>query len=145
MSRKHKEINEIDDYDKVKPNSVQGMVTEFHKQYGQRINKPPPMNLAALTLDEEQEELEGLYFRWGLITEEFGELEDEFWPEGQVRDPQKVAKELADLVYVLYGLAVEWGINLNDVIRSVHESNMTKEQNPGGKPIKGKAFIPAEL
>lgn len=47
---------------------------------------------------------------------------------------QDIAKELADLLYVTYGTAVEYGIPLDDVFHEVHESNMSK-LDVDGQPI----------
>ncbi len=47
-------------------------------------------------------------------------------------DVAHVAKELADLLYVTYGAALEWGIDLRSVMDAVHESNMAKI-GPDGK------------
>lgn len=72
------------------------------------------------------------------------------------RNGVEVADALADLVYVIYGFAVELGYDLRSVIDEVHASNMTKAGPDGrailradGKVLKGddyqKANIPAAL
>lgn len=40
--------------------------------------------------------------------------------------PERVAKELADVVYVAYGLADDRGIDLDAAIAAVHRANMTR-------------------
>ena len=45
-----------------------------------------------------------------------------------------VADALGDLVYVIYGMALEMGYDLRDVIQEIHGSNMTK-LGEDGKPI----------
>jgi NTP pyrophosphatase (non-canonical NTP hydrolase) len=94
--------------------------------------------------------------RLNLIQEECGELYNEFiTPEGEPRDftdKRKVAKELADILYVVYGAADCFGIPIDAVLREVHRSNMSK-LGPDGKPIrrsdgkvlKGPAYSPANL
>jgi predicted HAD superfamily Cof-like phosphohydrolase len=59
-------------------------------------------------------------------------------------DLENYAKELADLVYVVYGAAIEHGIDLDAVFKEVHESNMSKAYPDGsvhfredGKVLKG--------
>jgi len=63
-----------------------------------------------------------------------------------------LAKELADLLYVVYGTAAAYGIPIDDVYREVHRSNMSK-LGPDGKPIyredgkvlKGPNYTPADI
>src|SRR3954471_12552498 len=57
-----------------------------------------------------------------LISEEWKELQDAACKE----DIVEVADAIADLVYVLKGMAVSYGIDLEHVFREVHQSNMTK-------------------
>lgn len=44
---------------------------------------------------------------------------------------EELAKELADLLYVVYGTAEELGIPLQEVFEVVHASNMTKVWDDG--------------
>lgn len=70
---------------------------------------------------------EELEFRITLIREEaeelFYELENFGGRPGSL---QRTAKESADLLYVLYGLALHCGYDLDAVFDAVHESNMNK-------------------
>lgn len=55
---------------------------------------------------------------------------------------EEVAKELADIVYVTYGTALAYGIDLDQVIAEVHASNMSKlasgiQRRADGKILKG--------
>lgn len=72
------------------------------------------------------------------------------------RDGAQVADGSGDLVYVLYGMMLEMGYDLRDVIQEIHGSNMTKLGEDGqpiyredGKVLKGpnymKPNIPAAL
>ena len=45
-------------------------------------------------------------------------------------------KELADLIYVCYWLAARLGIDINEALRLVHESNMSKLDPETGKALK---------
>lgn len=63
-----------------------------------------------------------------------------------------IAKELADLVYVAYGTAFVWNIDLDRVLVEVHKSNMTKVGDDGqpmrredGKILKGPNYRPPDL
>lgn len=72
----------------------------------------------------EGEELE---FRKTLIEEESEELLFELENfGGRPGTLQRVAKESADLLYVLYGLALHCGYDLDRVFEAVHQSNMNK-------------------
>lgn len=81
-----------------------------------------------------------------LITEEAQEVRDAlltFLRDGRAGDRPNLAKELADLVYVVYGTAAELGIDLDEAIKRVHESNMTKDfSQPSGhtKAMKGEGY-----
>ena len=63
-------------------------------------------------------------------------------------DMLAVAKELADLLYVVYGTAVSFGIDMEPVFEEVHHSNMTKiggRMDAGGKWIKPDNYSLARL
>jgi NTP pyrophosphatase (non-canonical NTP hydrolase) len=66
----------------------------------------------------------GFELRKTLISEECKELLEELDAENP--DIRKVYKELADLIYVCYGLDVHIGGHLDQAFKAVHESNMTK-------------------
>ena len=78
--------------------------------------------------------------RGELLAEEAAEV-----AEVSVTGPlDKLAHELADVVYVAYGTALVHGINLDAVIAEIHRSNMTKLGPDGlvarradGKVLKG--------
>ncbi|MFO0774809.1 MAG: MazG nucleotide pyrophosphohydrolase domain-containing protein [Nitrospiraceae bacterium] len=79
-----------------------------------------------------------------LIDEEFAELR-EAMAEGSV--PQ-IAKELADLLYVVYGTAVSCGMDMEAVFAEVHRSNMSKvggHKREDGKWIKPASYSPARV
>jgi len=85
--------------------------------------------------------------RQRLIEEEVGELADAVCG-GRL---DEVARELADVVYVAYGTAVTYGINLDLVLAEVHRANMTK-LGPDGRPVirdgkvqKGAGFRPPDV
>ena len=64
----------------------------------------------------------------------------------------QIAHELADVVYVAYGTAVTYGIDLDAVLAEVHRANMSKLGRDGrpllradGKVLKGPEFRPADV
>lgn len=111
----------------------QQMVAEFHRTFD-IAQKPVP------TIPDEA--TRGLRVR--LIQEEFDELQEAL----RGRDPVAVAKELADLLYVVYGTAVSCGIDMEPVFREVHRSNMSKvggHKREDGKWVKPATYSPACL
>ena len=109
------------------------MVRQFMRIMGQ------PMNVhylydASLTL-----------FRLMLIREEIQELAD-------AKYSAEALKELADVVYVVYGHAATHGWDLDEAVRRVHASNMSKLDDDGtpilrddGKVLKGPNYSPPDL
>lgn len=68
------------------------------------------------------------------------------------KDLENVAKELADILYVVYGAGHSFGIDLDKCFIEVHESNMTKLGPDGkvvrredGKIMKPDSYIPANI
>lgn len=94
------------------------LVMEFHSTYGMPIHKGYPK-----ILDEER-----LVLRMDLINEELEELID------NSDNLIETADALGDLVYVIYGMAIEMGINLGPILEEIHASNMSKLA-PNGEPI----------
>lgn len=63
-----------------------------------------------------------------------------------------IADALADIVYVVYGTAVTYGIDLDRVVSEVHLSNMSKLGREGkpllredGKVIKSEQYFPPDV
>jgi predicted HAD superfamily Cof-like phosphohydrolase len=68
--------------------------------------------------------------RMRLLEEEMKEYE-----QGEYKnDLENIAKELADIIYIVCGTAVSYGIPLDKVFDAVHASNMAKLID--GKPIR---------
>jgi predicted HAD superfamily Cof-like phosphohydrolase len=111
----------------------QAMVEEFHHKFDILVNRQPTLpNGAAKEL------------RVRLIQEEFDELNDAMAGENL----SAVAKELADLLYVVYGTAVSYGIDMEPVFREVHRSNLSKVggyKRADGKWVKPPTYSPAGL
>lgn len=83
----------------------------FRRAMGQPVGNPTSEEIA-------------LQFR--LIWEEYEELE-------AACDEDETLKEMADLVYVVYQLAAAMDWNLDEALRRVHQSNMSKLVD--GKPL----------
>lgn len=86
--------------------------------------------------------------RADLLREEHLEVQDALL----LGDREKIARELADLVYVAYGTALVYEIDLDVALFEVHKSNMTKLGEDGkpvlredGKVLKGPNFIPPDM
>lgn len=67
-------------------------------------------------------------------------------------DPVEAADALGDLLYVVYGAALEWGIPIDAVFAEIHRSNMTKVWPDGtvhyrddGKVIKPPTYSKADI
>ncbi|CAL9403170.1 hypothetical protein [Streptomyces sp. enrichment culture] len=108
------------------------LVRAFHRAFGLDARDVPsevPPELAA--------------HRGELLAEEAAEA-----VEVSVSGPlDRLAHELADVVYVAYGTALVHGIDLDAVIAEVHRSNMTKLGPDGsvarrsdGKVLKGEHY-----
>lgn len=89
-----------------------------------------------------------------LIVEEFKEFLDaeNQLIKGFTINATDVLKELADLVYVCYQYAENLGWDLDEALRRVHESNMSKLDYSGepiyredGKVLKGPLYQPPNL
>lgn len=67
-------------------------------------------------------------------------------PDGDVID---IADALADLLYVVYGAAVTYGIDIGQVFDAVHRSNMSKfidsYTRSDGKLMKGPSWQPPNI
>ena len=68
------------------------------------------------------------------------------------RDTVETADALADLIYVIYGMALETGIDLAAVLAEVQRSNMSKLGADGkpvyredGKVLKGPGYFPPNV
>jgi predicted HAD superfamily Cof-like phosphohydrolase len=109
----------------------QRMVADFHRTFDICVADTPavPDNATRALRDR-------------LVTEEADELRRAL----QQQDLVGIAKELADLLYVVYGTAVSCGIDLEPVFREVHRSNMSKvngHKRADGKWVKPPDYSPA--
>jgi predicted HAD superfamily Cof-like phosphohydrolase len=117
-------------------NSPARYLAEFHEVFDvPRQAAPGPLS----------EELAAV--RQRLLDEEVGEVAEAV----QGGNLAEIAHELADVVYVTYGTALAYGIDLDVVLAEVHRANMSK-LGPDGKPIvangkvqKGPGYQPPDV
>lgn len=117
---------------------VASAVDAFHRAFGlPRATEPNadiPADLAEL--------------RIRLLNEEA----EEFAEAARAGDLVGVADALADVVYVAYGTALTYGIDLDEVLAEVHRSNMSKLDADGrpilrddGKVVKSDRYTPPDV
>jgi predicted HAD superfamily Cof-like phosphohydrolase len=88
------------------------LVREFHRAAGSPVAAEPTLDVSADVRD----------FRLRLIAEELAELRAAL----AANDLVGTADALADLLYVVYGAALVFGIPVAEVFAEVHRSNMAK-------------------
>jgi predicted HAD superfamily Cof-like phosphohydrolase len=111
------------------------MVQEWHERFRVLVRKTPTVA---------EPHIERL--RLSLITEETDELRDAFYSGDLV----KVADALGDLLYVVYGTAVSYGLDMEPIFAEIHRSNMSKGdpevvRASNGKILKSKNWTPPNL
>ncbi len=135
------------------------LVRQFHELYQMPIAHT----------DVPRTDFDRIHMRMSLIAEEFAELTGALYGsearaaieaaaarardlDDQTRDTVEVADALADLVYVIYGMAIECGIDLDRVLDEVQASNLSKLGADGkpilredGKILKGPGFFPPDV
>lgn len=113
--------------------SMVAMVREFHAKFGVRDADEPDVSDGRTRL-----------LRLRLIDEELDELAGAL----NCQDVVDTADALADLLYVVIGSALQFGIPIEQVFAEVHRSNMTKDgggSREDGKILKGPNYSPPDL
>lgn len=95
-------------------------VAEFHMSFDLPLERTP----------QQQVDTDLGALRVELLREEFEEFRDAVVRQ----DVVAVADALGDIVYVAYGAALTYGIDLDAVLREVHRANMSK-LGPDGEPL----------
>lgn len=132
----------------------EALVRQFHHTYRMPISSEPA-----------NVDIERIHMRMALIAEEFAELMGAVYGDDAeqavlasvnaavagdagTRDAVESADALADMIYVIYGMALECGIPLDAVLHEVQRSNMSKLSASGepiyredGKVLKGPGFF----
>ena len=104
--------------------TMQDAVTEFQKAFG----RPTDLKFSDIEMSSDVANTFGL--RQALIEEEFYELTKAM----NEKNEQEIKKESADLLYVLAGLFVDFGWDMQVIFNRIHESNMSK-LDENGKPV----------
>ncbi|RSM63060.1 nucleotide pyrophosphohydrolase [Amycolatopsis sp. WAC 01376] len=113
-------------------------VAEFHSVFRLPMTAKPTVEVG--------DELAKL--RVDLLVEEVGEFADATKRE----DLFALADALGDIVYVAYGAALTYGIDLDAVLAEIHRSNMSKLDEHGqpifrsdGKVLKSSSYSPPDM
>lgn len=108
------------------------MLAEFHRVFAHPDDTPQSRRACRAMLHEEEH---------AELIEALGE-----------HDVRHIAHELADVVYVAYGTAHAYGIDLDVALREVHRANMSKLGEDGrpiqrsdGKVVKGPSYRPPDM
>ncbi|MFT0848661.1 GNAT family N-acetyltransferase [Actinomycetaceae bacterium L2_0104] len=136
----------------------EALVRQFHDTYDLPVVDDGP------TVDRER-----VHMRMGLVAEEFAELVGAVYGvqaresiesayaravsnDDGTRDTVEAADALGDLVYVIYGMALETGIPMRDVLAEIQASNLSKLGADGrpiyrgdGKVLKGPDFFSPDI
>jgi predicted HAD superfamily Cof-like phosphohydrolase len=117
---------------------IAAVVAEFHVAFNL-----PMRDVPSGEIDDRLAKL-----RVALLEEEVGE----FVAASEKGDLVGIADALADIVYVVYGTALTYGVDLDAVLWEVHRSNMSKLDSDGkplirndGKVLKSDRYFPPDI
>lgn len=107
------------------------LVEEFHEKF-----KTPILDKPQIPSKDRFE------FRHKIMKSEV----EEYLKGSEKQDLQNVAKELADILYTVYGTILEHGLQdiIEDIFQEVHTSNMSKDYHEF-KMVKGNNFKEADV
>ena len=121
-----------------RPIGAAAAVAQFHRAFNLPMRQLPSADVAPALAR----------LRVALLEEEVGE----FVAASERGDLIGIADALADIVYVAYGTALTYGIDLDAVLREVHRSNMSKLDSDGkplirddGKVLKSERYFPPDI
>jgi predicted HAD superfamily Cof-like phosphohydrolase len=114
------------------------MVAEFYRRVGKPIRTRPTGSIPSGEVNQLMR----------LLREEV----DELTVAVEAKDVVGIADGLGDIVYVVYGAALQYGIDLDRVLVAIHEANMTKPNADGsimrardGKIMRGDSYLEPAL
>ncbi len=108
---------------------------EFVKNFHNKFNVPVLEKPSLISKDRSD-------FRFLLMKDEV----EEYLKGVQNGDLENVAKELADILYTVYGTILEHGLQekIESIFKEVHDSNMSKDYHEF-KMIKGPGYFKADI
>ena len=124
----------------------EAMVAQFNKAMGQPIDVPyskADLHLRMRLINEEVKELQGE------VNKAWREVDQDCKVSEEVQE--NILKELCDVMYVVSGFAVTFGLPVQPAFVRVHHSNMSKlvDGKPvvdaGGKVLKGENYCPPSM
>lgn len=112
------------------------LVRDFYEKYQRPVRDEPTLGLPRSEVERLRD----------LLEEEVSELLKAMESD----DIEKVADGIADVVYVVLGAALQYGVDANRAILAVHESNMTREAPSGrrtrsDKVPRGTNYVPPDM
>jgi len=107
------------------------LVVAFHKKFEALISDKPSL------IPKDRVSL-----RYRLMKEEV----EEYLSGAQDGDLENIAKELADILYTVYGTIIEHGLQdkMEEIFEEVHNSQMSKDYHQY-KMVKGKNYFKADI
>ena len=131
---------------------TQQQIEDWEQSESYYSNDYSPIDMTPLDMVKEFAKVTGQQPTPSLYVKLVGEELEEWTKEG-MRKSQGDLKELADLVYVLYGYANAMGYDLDEAVRRVHRNNIGRCVQPDGsvkrradgKIEKNKAFPKVNL
>ena len=133
-------------------NRMQEQVREFHEKFGHPIGTKPrfqrPELRAKLIIEEAIEAAVGMIGSVAVTDL----LEKEIFEFAKV-PPKKpnfveAIDGIGDSLYVQFGAAIEFGVNMEPIFDEIHRSNMAKEggaTRPDGKTLKPPGWTPPRI
>lgn len=130
-------------YPEPPPLDIQGRLYDFHSRLGEKPGDGGVELRAALHREEHEELMEALlamiFFDRSIAAHEPAATEAR----------KALARELADVVYIAYGTAFAFDIDLDAALREIHRAAMSKIVRPNGEPpvfrADGKVLKPPEF
>src|SRR6056297_596435 len=110
---------------------TQQQIEDWEQSESYYSNDYSPIDMTPLDMVKEFAKVTGQQPTPSLYVKLVGEELEEWTKEG-MRKSQGDLKELADLVYVLYGYAHAMGYDLDEAVRRVHRNNVGRCIQPDG-------------
>ena len=135
-------------------NSQQAMVRQFHHAFGSTIGRYPQIRdrelAVKLIMEEAAETAAALGFTVGVIVmdEEEQPIFEDVKDGYEEPNFEEAIDGLADLLYVTYGAAIRFGIDIEPFFAEVHAANMAKQggtTRADGKIIKPEGWKPPNI